>query len=340
MHATSRSFTGFAATGIAVAGIAPLAAAPLAPPPQVLSPPVAAYDVRLAAAAVPPGGLVTSFLRNQLIYCSIICPFFVQGAVTVPTATLQIPGTFVTALQSGDLLKAIGAAAASVTGAADAAATGAIVSDGTIVAPRALNAFEVGVVGLLNIVPAAAGGLPAVVTAIDTARQDTFTALNRPVVANPTPTVVPHGVVQVGVVEAINVGAAVIFPALNDILLGGFQTVDAAAQTLARTGDPAMAVAASATTATGALTEAGSVVADSVVTAVSNIRTEIDQSRPRAASPINKVQKKSTATTPTRARVGTPQRLATTNEHVSAKPRSARTLRDAVSKFGTPCGAP
>ena len=130
--------------------------------------------------------------------------------MTVPVAILQTPGTFVTALQSGDLLKAIGAAAASVTGVADAAATPAIISDGTIGAPRALNAFEVGVVGLVNIVPAAAGGLPAVVTAIETARQDTFTALNRPVVANPTPTVAPHGVVQVGVMEGINVVAAVI----------------------------------------------------------------------------------------------------------------------------------
>lgn len=253
--------------------------------------------------------------------------------MTVPVAILQTPGTFVTALQSGDLLKAIGAAAASVTGAADAAATPAIISDGTIVAPRAMNAFEVGVVGLLNIIPAAAGGLPAVVTAIETARQDTFTVLNRPVVANPTPTVMPHGVVQVGVVEGINVVAAVIFPALNDVLLGGFQSVDAAAQTLARTGDPAMAVAAGATRVTGALHDAGSVVADSVVTAVSNISTAIDQSRPRAVSAINQVQKQSTATTPTRARVGTPQRLTTTNEHVSAKPHSARTLRDAVSKI-------
>ena len=129
--------------------------------------------------------------------------------MTVPVAILQTPGTFVTALQSGDLLKAIGAAA-SVTGVADAAATPAIISDGTIGAPRALNAFEIGVMGLLNIVAAAAGGLPAVVTAIETARQDTFTALNRPVVANPTPTVVPQGVVQVGVMEGINVVAAVI----------------------------------------------------------------------------------------------------------------------------------
>jgi hypothetical protein len=52
---------------------------------------------------------------------------------------------------------------------------------------------------------------------------------------------------------------------LNDILLGGFQSVDAAAQTLARTYDPAKTVAAGATTVTGALHEAGSVVADSVV---------------------------------------------------------------------------
>ena len=287
MHAMSRSFTDFAATGIAVVGIGALAAAPLAPPPQVLSPPVAAHDVRLAAASVPPGGLVTSFLGNQLIYCSLICPSLVQLAVTVPIAVLQTPGTFVTALQSGDPLKAIGAAAASVTGTADAAATIAIDRDGTIVAPRAWNAFEVAVVGLLNVVPAAAGGLPGIVTAIETARQDTFTALNRPLVANPTPTVMPHGVLQVAVVEGLNVVAAVIFPGLNAILQGGFDTVDAVAQTLARTGNPVAAVAAGATTATGALTEAGSIVADSVVTAVGNIRTAIDQSRAPAASAID-----------------------------------------------------
>jgi hypothetical protein len=345
MHATSRSFTDFAATGIAVAGITALAAAPLAPPPQVLSPPVAAHDVRLAAASVPPGGLVASFLGNQLIYCSLICPHLVQLAVTVPIAVLQTPGTFVTALQSGDLLKAVGAAAASVTGAADAAATAAIVPDGTIVAPRAWNALEVAVVGLLNVVPAAAGGLPGIVTAIETARQDTFTALNRPLVPNPTPTVMPHGVLQVAVVEGLNVVAAVIFPGFNAILQGGFDTVDAVAQTLARTGDPVAAVAAGATTATRALTEAGSIVADSVVTAVGNIRTAIDQSHPRAASAIEQsgppdasgteqVEKQSTVTKPIRARSGTsPQQLATSNGHVSAEPHTARTLRDEVSKI-------
>ena len=292
MHATSRSFTGSQPPGSPSRASPRWPPHPLAPPPQVLSPPVAAHDVRLAAAAVSPGGLVTSFLRNQLIYCSIICPFFRagrgDGARCHPADTGHIRhGPAIRRPAQGDRRRRR-------------------VGDRSRGRRRhgchRQRRHDCGTQGaervrgrrggrLLNIVPAAAGGLPAVVTAIDTARQDTFTALNRPVVANPTPTVVPHGVVQVGVVEAINVGAAVIFPALNDILLGGFQTVDAAAQTLARTGDPAMAVAASATTATGALTEAGSVVADSVVTAVSNIRREIDQSRPRAASPINKVQR-------------------------------------------------
>ena len=79
MHATSRSFTGSQPPGSPSRASPRWPPHPLAPPPQVLSPPVAAHDVRLAAAAVSPGGLVTSFLRNQLIYCSIICPFFRAG---------------------------------------------------------------------------------------------------------------------------------------------------------------------------------------------------------------------------------------------------------------------
>lgn len=216
---------------------------------------------------------------------------FVQGAVTVPVATLQIPGTFVTALQSGDLLKAIGAAAASVTGAADAAATPAIISDGTIVAPRALNAFEVGVVGLVKHRPCrrrrAAGSRHS-------HRHRPPGHLHR---AQPAGRGQSHANRRATRSRAgrrdgrDQCGCGGHIPALNDILLGGFQSVDAAAQTLARTGDPAKAVAAGAATVTWALHEAGSVVADSVVTAVSNIRREIDQSRPRAASPINKVQR-------------------------------------------------
>ena len=155
------------------------------PTTQSAAPPAVSHDIRLAAATVPPGGLITSFLGNQVTYCSIICPLLVDTAVTAIATTLQTPGVFVNALQSGDLWKAIGITAASVTGPVNAAAQAAILADGTLVAPRALNAFEVGVVGLLNVIPAAAGGLPGIVRAIETAREDTFTALNLPIVPNP-----------------------------------------------------------------------------------------------------------------------------------------------------------
>jgi hypothetical protein len=296
---------GVAATGIAVLGIGAMAAAPLAPVTQYQSPPTVAQDVRLAAATVPPGGLLTSFLGNQLIYCSLICPLLVQTAVTPVVTTLQTPGTFLTALQSGDLLKAIGVTAASVTGPTNAAAQQAILVDGSIPAKRALNAFEVGVVGLLNVVPAAAGGLPGIATAIETARQDTFTALNLPVVANPTPTVMPRGVVQVVVVSALNVVGAVIFPGFNHILSGAFQIPDAVAQELAATGDPVRAVAAGVNAAIAAVTAAGAVIADSVVTAVSDIRAATGQSLPAT-------QNSATTTTLARTELGSPRALATT----------------------------
>jgi hypothetical protein len=331
MQIPTRLHAGVAATGIAVVGVAALVAAPLAPPTQFQSPPTVAQDVQLAAATVPPGGLVTSFLGNQVIYCSIICPLLAQTGVTATVATLQTPGTFLTALQSGDLLKAIGVTAASVTVPTNAAAGEAILADGTEVAPRALNAFEVGVVGLLNVVPAAAGGLPGIATAIQTARQDTFTALNLPIVANPTPTVMPQGVLQVAVVGAINVGAAVIFPAFNDVLSGAFEIPDAVAQELAVTGDPGRAVAAGVTAAAGVVTAAGTVIADSVVTAVSNIRTAAGQSLP--ANQMMQRQNSATTTTPTRATVGPHHPLVTTTiKHANAELGTSHSLVTTTTK--------
>jgi hypothetical protein len=328
MHAQTRSHAGVAAKGIAVVGIAAMAAGPLAPAAQTQPPPVVSHDVRLAAATVPPGGLITSFLGNQVTYCSIICPLLVQTAVTAAVTTLRTPVTFVTALQSGDLLKAIGATAASVTGPTNAAAMAAIAADGTLVAPRALNAFEVGVVGLLNIVPAAAGGLPGVGEAIQTARQDTFTALNLPIVPNPTPTVMPNGVVQVAVVGAINVVAAVIFPAFNDVLAGVFQIPDAVAQELAATGDPLRAAAAGVNTAAGVVTAATGVVADSVVTAVRDIRTAAGQSSRSNVLTQTQVEKSPVTTASTPAKADPPRRLSTTATPASAEPGIADPLRD------------
>jgi hypothetical protein len=288
---------GVAATGIALVGIGAVTATSVAPVIHSQSPPAVMQDVRLAATTVPPGGLLTSFLSNQVTYCSIICPLLVQTAVTPVVATLQTPGTFLTALQAGDLLKAIGAAAASVTGPTNAAAAAAILADGSIPAPRALNAFEVAVVGLLNVIPAAAGGLPGIAAAIQTARQDTFDALNLPVVPNQPSTVMPRGVVQVAVVSALNVVGAIIFPGFNHILSGAFQIPDAVAQELAATGDPVRALAAGVNAAAAAVTAAGAVVADSVATAVSDIRAATGQSL--SANRTVQTQNPATATTPT-----------------------------------------
>jgi hypothetical protein len=325
---------GVTATAIAVVGIVGMAAAPVAPVTQSQSPPTVAQNVRLAAATVPPGGLITSFLGNQLIYCSLICPLLVQTAVTPIVTTLQTPGTFLVALQSGDLLKAIGATAASVTGPTNAAAEAAIVTDGSIPAKRALNAFEVGVVGLLNIVPAAAGGPAGIAAAIETFRQDTFTALNLPVVPNPAPTVMPQGVVEVAVVGALNVVGAVIFPGFNHILSGAFETPNAVAQELAATGDPVRAVAAGVNTAVGEVTAAVTDIADSVAVAVNSIRAASGQSL--LANPGTQPQNFATTATTTaaRAKVGSPSPLfTTTTKHANADLGTSHPLRDVASNL-------
>ena len=282
MRRRSGPITTVARRVIAIAAITAMAAVPLAPATPAAAPPPTTLtaDVRLAAATVPPGGLITSFLGNQVIYCSIICPLVVETAATAVVTTLQSPGTFLTALQSGDLWKALGVAAASVTGPTNAAAQATIVADGTLVAPRALNAFQVGVVGRLNVLAAVADGPPGILEALQTARRDTFTALNAPIVPNPTPTAVPRGVLQVVVVEAINVVAAIIFPAFNHVLSAVFETPDAIAQELAATGDPVRALGAGVDALTGRLAAAVTAVADSVVVARNNIRAAIEESRP------------------------------------------------------------
>jgi hypothetical protein len=337
---------GVAARGIAVVGIAAMAAAPLAPVTHSQSPPTVARDVRLADVTVPLGGLLTSFLGNQLIYCSLICPLLVDTAVTPLVTSLGAPGTFLTALQSGNVLKAIGAAAASVTGPTNAAAEQAILVDSEIPAQRALNAFETAVVGLLNVPPAAAGGLPGIIAALQTFREQTFTALNAPVVPNPPPTVMPQGVVQVAVVGAINVGAAVIFPAFNDVLSGLFETPDAAAQELAATGNPVLAVGAAVKTVAGLVTAAATVIANAVVTAISNIGAATPLAVP--ANQTVQLQKAATTTTQAPAKVAPlhPSVTTTTNHanvHVpSSHPLRAvgsnlrQTVRSVVKKASAP----
>lgn len=294
--------TDFAMAGMAAVTAAAVVAAPLTPVTVASVPPTVMREVRLAA-AVPPGGLITSFLHNQTVYCSIICPLIAQTGVTAVTTALQAPGTFLAALSAGDVLKAIGAAAASVTGPTEAAAQKAIDADAAIPAQRALNAFEVGVVGLLNVLPAIQDGLPGIATALQKARQDTFDALNLPFVPNPTPTVMPRGVFQVAVVGAINVVAAVIFPAFNDVLAGVFQVPDAVAKELAASGNPVRALAAGIRTAAGVVAAAGKVITQAVATAVDDVRAAAGGQHAAASRALSKPAPDPASTSTTTAAV-------------------------------------
>ena len=302
MYSSTRPRGGAMTTGIAIVGIAVAAATPLAPiaEPHSL---VVSRDVGLAATEVPPGGLLTSFLNNQVIYCSFICEPLINTGVTAAVTTLQTPVTFVAAVQSRNLLQAIGVTAASVTGPTNTALAAAIDADTTVAVPKASNAFEVGVIGLLNVVPAAAGGPSAVVGAIETAREQTFEALNLPVPVTGK-TVVPNGVLQVAVLGAIRVGEAIIFPAFNDVLQATVAVPNAAAQELALSGDPARAVAAGARTAVESVSDAANVVSQAVVTAARDVRDAAGQ-RPFGNDVISSTQKapstQKAATTPTSA---------------------------------------
>lgn len=262
----------FVPAKIAAASVATIAAAALAAPP--------------AAAEVPLGGLPASFVGNQVTYCSIICPLAVQTVVTAAVTAPQAPAVFLASAQSGDPMRAIGAAAASVTGPTNDAFAATILADGSLVAPRALNAFETGVVGVLDVIPAVGRGPRAVLAAIQSVREETFDALHAPIVPNPTPTVEPRGALQVVVIGVIDVGAAVAFPAFNAVLATVTSVPNAVAQELAATGDPVRAVAAGVETAGQAGTTAVTSVSRAVRQVVDDVvapREPLARSRSSAA---------------------------------------------------------
>jgi hypothetical protein len=302
------------------------AAAVIAPPAPSAAPPTVQPRVQLAADAVPLGGLLTSFVGNQAIYCSLICPLAVQTFATAAATATQAPVVLMTGLQSGDVVKAIGAAAASVTGPTDAAAAATILADGSIVAPRAFNALEVGVVGLLNVIPAAAGGVPGVVAALQTARQDTFDALNAPLVPNPPSTAAPRGLVQVTVISALNVVAAVVFPAFNEVLGATTRIPDAIAQELAATGDPVRAAGAGVAEAVDTGRAAVTVVADAVQKAVTDVQT--------AAEPAT-VRKSSAATTSAKADPPKADPPKASTSRPTSRPHPVRDAADKLRKLAS-----
>src|SRR5829696_5691547 len=267
--------------GIAVIGIGALAIAPVAPPPQPHAPPTVSREVRLAAAPAL-GAIPLAFIRNQFQYCSLICPFAAQGAITVPIAAVQTPATFLGSLAStGSPLKAIGVAVASVTGPASAAVTPLIDNDVFLVVPKAFHALDVAIVEAINF--AAAVTTPGeFLQAVQNARTNILNALNQPVGPPTTPTGATN-ILQVLAVEAINVTTAVAFQAGELLLAGVVLTADAAAQELARSGDPAAALAAGATRAGQVISAASAPVASAVDTAVTNIRNSLHDPFPATA---------------------------------------------------------
>jgi len=265
----------------AIIGIGALAAAPLAPPPEPHAPSSVSREVQLTAAPAL-GSIPLAFIRNQFQYCSLICPHAVEGAITVPLGAVQAPATFLGTLTStGSPLKAFGAAAASVTGPANAAVTPLINNDVFLVVPKAFHALDVAVVEAVNV-GAAALTPGQFLQAVQTGRANILDALNQPVGTPTTPTGASN-IVQVVAVEAINMTTAVAFQAGELLLSGAVQIADASAQELANSGNPASALAAGAAEAGQVAETASAPVVSAVNTAMTNIRNSLHDPFPAAA---------------------------------------------------------
>lgn len=309
--------SGLAAAVIAMGVIAPMAVVPAPPPTWAAD--LEIHDVRLAAAAPPLGAIPLAFIRNQFQYCSVICPHVVEGLVTVPAALVMAPVTFLGALgATGSPLRAIGAAAASVTGPANAAVTGIIENDVYRVVPKAFNNLEVAVVELVNVASAVLRP-DQFLRMLDTARANILTALNQPL-PPPVPTETgARTLPQVLAVETIRVFAAVAFQAGEILLLGVVRTADAAAQELAVSGDPFAAVAAGTATAAESLSTAGRIVHDAADTAVTNVRAALANPFPRNHSePESDVE---------------PETTETSRPTPSAKPRTPAQVLERIADF-------
>jgi hypothetical protein len=269
-------------TGIAIAGISALAVAPVAraaepPPAQAVAP-----AVQSAAPAL--GAIPLAFIRNQFQYCSLICPFAVEAAITVPAATALAPVAFLGSLvTTGSPLNAIGGALASITGPANAAATPLFNNDIFLVVPKAFHALDVAVVEAFNV--GAAVFTPGeFLQTVQNGRTNILGALDQAVGPPTTPTGA-RNILQVASVETVNVVTAVAFQAGELLLLGVVQAADAAAQELARSGDPVAALAAGGAQAGKVINDAAGIVSSAVDTAVTNIRDSLADPFPSARRP-------------------------------------------------------
>jgi hypothetical protein len=239
----------YVTNSIAIAAASTLAfvLAPLPADPH--SPRTQQSDVSLAAASTvapatpPPGALIEQFLANQVQNCSLICPFIIQALVQVPVKYAILPLTLVRELQAGvPFVQGALLSDATVSGALNDAVTGIISNDLDLVLPRAQNALEVAVVGLIDVGLSAVtqpGNLPA---ELNNARTSFFTALTQPPGTMPPPAV--HNSLEAFAVRAIEVTSALTFQAPERLLLGGTQAVNAFFTTIGTTGNLAATIQA------------------------------------------------------------------------------------------------
>jgi hypothetical protein len=251
----------------AAAAMVAITIVPLAPPVEAHIANVASSDIELAAA--PIGAIPLAFLRNQLTFCGLICPSIVQGALTVPIGVAEAPAIFLQSLlQTGDLAVSLGSAAAGVTTPADTAVEKIIGNDLNLVLPKAQNTLEVAVVQALDVLSGR--------TTPGAARDKILEALNQPP-GQPTVPTGAQGLLQVATVEGINVASAVAFQAGETLLLGLVQTANAAATTVASTGNVRTALTAGFVRARSVLSVVHGQVSTAVNTAVTNIRAAAGQ---------------------------------------------------------------
>lgn len=329
------------AAAVATVSVVAVVGGLAAPRPPDAERPAQGLDVGLVAAQVPPvGALPLAFVRNQFQYCAVICPHTVQGAVEVPVALTQAPGLFAEALTTtGSVPRAVGVAAASVTGPANAAATAIIENDVYRVVPKAFNNLQVAVVELANLT-AAVLRPGQFLSAFSTARANILAGLNQPL-PPPTPTETrARTLPQVLAVEAIKVFTAVVFQAGELVLLGVVQSADAAARELAGSGDPVAALTAGGSRAVETIGVAGGVVRDAVDTAVTNIGDSLVESFPSSASRTmaqNRAHTHSGVGTqrddpPVAGSVGSQRVAGDSDAHVAAGPDTANGDTDGVRR--------
>ncbi|HTI74317.1 MAG TPA: hypothetical protein VL634_04925, partial [Mycobacterium sp.] len=210
----------------------------------------------------------------------------------------QAPATFLGSLAStGSPLQAIGAAAASITGPADAAVTPLINNDVFLVVPKAFHALDVAVVEAINV--GAAITTPGqLLQAVQTGRTNILNALNAPVGTPTTPTGATN-IVQVVAVSAIDVTTAVAFQAGELLLSGAVQIADASAQELAKSGNPVAALAAGVAQTRQVAATATAPVVSAVSTALTNIQHSLHDPFPAATATAIGSTKKSAQTVAT-----------------------------------------